>query len=109
MREEEKIIFKFVSYFIIQWFKTLFDFKPKMGGEKAPMTTDEAAPYLAIAIAAFPFGRHPLSGKLLFKNEDFGYWWIDRMTLILLIINFLTTYFYNFILIVDLCYLLMQD
>ena len=44
-----------------------------MGGEKAPMTTDQAAPYLAIAVAAFPFGRHPLNGKLQFKNEDLGY------------------------------------
>jgi len=42
------------------------------------MTTDQAAPYLAIAVAAFPFGRHPLNGKLQFKNEDLGYWLLNN-------------------------------
>jgi len=38
------------------------------------MTVDEAAPYIVNVITGYPFERHPLSGKLQFKNEDMGFW-----------------------------------
>jgi len=38
------------------------------------MTVDEAAPYIVNIITGYPFERHPLSGKLQFKNEDMGFW-----------------------------------
>lgn len=35
-----------------------------MGGKSAPLTPDYACLYLANIVGEFPFGRHPLSGKL---------------------------------------------
>lgn len=45
-----------------------------MGTDKAPLTVDHSCPYLAAIVAEFPFGRHNLSGKLIFENKQVNYW-----------------------------------
>lgn len=45
-----------------------------MGGPSAPLTKDDACPFMAKTVGELPFGRHALSGEMIFKNELMGYW-----------------------------------